>query len=272
VIWAIGISMFLLGLLIRLPFALLFAIGLLIVLGHNSLDFYEATHEGNYPYLYTLIHRQGGIPIAEGHIIQVIYPFLPWTGVMILGYCFGKFYLQDIMNRNKRALLMGAGLVAMFIMLRAINVYGDPLFWSEQKNFTYTILSFLNPQKYPPSLIYLCMTIGPALIVLGTLGEINNKFTRFVSVFGKVPLFYYIIHFYVLHLAAAILFLYRGHAFEEGMAGPPGFPFKFVAIGEGYSLAIVYLVWLVLILALYPLCRWYANYKMRNRSWWVSYL
>lgn len=272
VIWAIGISMFLLGLLIWLPFPLLLGLGLIIVLGHNSLDFYESSHKGNFSFIYTLIHRQGGVPLTEGHVLDIFYPFLPWTGVMILGYCFGKFYLQNVMKRNKRALLLGIALVTLFIVLRAINIYGDPLLWSKQKSVTYTILSFLNTQKYPPSLLYLCMTIGPSLILLGAVEDVNNKFSRFVTVFGKVPLFYYILHFYILHLISTILYLMRGHTFKEGMTGLPGFPFKFVAPGEGYSLLIVYFVWIALILVLYPVCRWYAGYKMRNRNWWLGYL
>jgi hypothetical protein len=161
----------------------------------------------------------------------------------------------------------------LFIGLRWLDVYGDPLHWSPQKSTLYTIFSFINTQKYPPSLLYLCMTIGPSLVLLGLFGQTKNKLSEMISVYGRVPLYYYIIHFYLIHMVSAIFFLLRGHSFEEGMSGSPGSPFRFVAAGEGYDLGIVYLVWICIVIALYPVCRWYASYKFRNnRSWWLSYL
>lgn len=272
VIWTIGISMFILGLVIRLPFSVVLAIGLLIVAGHNLLDYYESSHTGDFPVWYQFLHRQGGFALSDTTTVMIFYPFLPWTGVMILGYCFGRFYLSDILNRHKRSMALGAALVIVFIILRSINLYGNPFPWATQKTSLYTFLSFINAHKYPPSLLFICMTIGPSLILLGLVGETENRLTKAVTVFGRVPLFYYIIHFYVLHLFSAIAYLMRGHTVDEGLKGAAGSPFKFLAPGEGYGLAVVYAVWIVLILLLYPLCKWYAAYKAEKKKWYLSYL
>jgi uncharacterized membrane protein len=272
VIWAIGISMVLLSLIIWLPFRAILAIGLIILATHNLLDYYEAGHQGNYTLWYQLLHKQGIYPLSADHSLFIFYPFLAWTGVMILGYCFGKFYMHDVMNRHKRTMILGVALVIFFICVRLADVYGDPLHWSVQDTSLHTLFSFINTQKYPPSLLYTCMTIGPALILLGALGDATNKFIRFVTVYGRVPLFYYILHFYLLHLISAIMFIARGHTFAEGAKGIEQVPFKFQVPGEGYGLSVVYLVWLCVVLALYPLCRWYSNYKLVHKRWWVSYI
>ena len=269
-IWSIGISMVILSAVIWLPFPLILALGLLIVLGHNSLDFYEATRK-KFSIPYGLLHVQGIHPLGN-KLLLVFYPFLPWTGTMILGYCFGRYYLADIMNRNKRSILLGAGLIIFFVVLRFANIYGDPLGWKTQPSALYTFFSFINTQKYPPSLLYLCVTIGPSLIILGLVGDARNKFADVISVYGRVPLFYYVIHFYLLHLLSAIMYLMNGHSFEEGAKGVDGVPFKFYQPGEGFGLAGVYLVWLIVVTLLYPLCKWFADYKRQQPSWWLSYL
>jgi uncharacterized membrane protein len=271
VIWAIGISMVLLSLVIWLPFRFILALGLIIVLGHNSLDFWEAG-KNNFPVLYNFLHKQGTFSINENTTVFIFYPFLPWAGVMMLGYCFGRYYLADIMNRNKRTIVLGAGLILLFVILRMINIYGDPLHWSVQKSALFTFFSFINTQKYPPSLLYLCITIGPSLLLLGLLGDVNNKLTNALTVYGRVPLFYYVLHFYLIHILSAIAFLSRGHTFAEGLEGVEGFPFRFLIPGEGYSLGFVYLVWLFVVIALYPLCKWFSDYKIRHKKWWLSYL
>jgi uncharacterized membrane protein len=272
VIWAIGISMVILGLLIRLPFAAILAIGVVIVAGHNLLDGYESTQK-SFPVWYSLLHKQTITDLLGNRKLFIFYPFLPWTGVMIMGYCFGKFYISNFASRNRRSIYLGVTLIILFILFRWIDFYGDPLPWSQQKNFLYTLFSFVNTQKYPPSLLYLCMTIGPALVVLGLCGEAKNRFTDIISVYGKVPLFYYILHFFLLHIVCVILFLARGHSFSEGVAGAPGSDFKFVVPGEGYGLGIVYLIWMGVVVFLYPRCKWYSVYKFEDRrKWWLSYL
>lgn len=271
VIWTFGICMVLLSAFIWLPFPVIFALGLLIVIGHNTLDFYEGTRK-NFSIGYSLLHVQGIHPVGN-RLLMIFYPFLPWVGVMMLGYCFGKYYLADVIHRNKRTLLLGLGLLIFFVVLRWTNIYGDPLTWKEQRNGLYTFFSFINTQKYPPSLLYLCVTIGPSLIILGLIGNVKGKFADLITVYGRVPLFYYVIHFYVLHLLSAIMYLMRGHSFYDGAKGVDGVPFKFTQPGEGFGLLGVYLVWLSVVIMLYPLCKWFAEYKRHQHpKWWLSYL
>lgn len=270
-IWAIGISMVILSGLIWLPFPLILTLGLIIVLGHNSLDFYEAGKSRPFPFWYSLLRSPGVFPIGAKNLM-VFYPFLSWTGLMILGYCFGKYYLADVMNRNKRTIVLGAGVLLFFTLLRFTNAYGDPFGWSRQPSLLYTFFSFINVHKYPPSLLYMCATIGVSLIILGLVGNVKNKFADAVTVFGRVPLFYYAIHFYVLHALTMIFSLTRGHSISEGAAGDPNVGLKFIFSNEGVGLGAVYLIWILVVLALYPLCKWYSDYKLNNKKWWLSYL
>ena len=201
-----------------------------------------------------------------------MYPFLPWTGLMILGYCFGKLFSNtEPERRNKLLLWMGIGALLLFVLLRTINVYGDSLPWSTQKTGLQTFFSFMNVQKYPPSLLFMCATIGGALIFLSFVKNTSGRIAKIVIVFGRVPLFYYIVHFYILHIISIILFLARGHSVAEGMNVP--IPFKFIIPGEGYSLWVVYIVWILVVIGLYPLCKWYDSYKTAHKEKkWLSYL
>jgi uncharacterized membrane protein len=272
-IWSIGISMIILGLAIWLPFPIILALGLLIVLGHNSLDFYEARHVPPYGFIYSLLHHQGGFPLWGNHVLFIMYPFLPWAGLMMLGYCFGKLFTSYSGAQRARVLtLLGTGIILFFIALRTINIYGNPEPWTVQKNQLFTFLSFIDTHKYPPSLLYMCMTIGPAILFVAWAGHIKNSFTRFVTVFGRVPFFYYVLHFFLIHIISSLFFLSRGHTVAEGMQGAAkGLP-NFVAPTEGYSLWVVYAVWIFVILSLYPLCKWFSEYKKTHSQWWLSYL
>lgn len=273
VIWAIGISMALLGLVIWLPFKAMLAVGLIIVLGHNTLDFYEAKNPGNFGAFYSLLHRQNFLPIGEGRILGILYPFLPWTGLMIMGYCFGRlFTLYEGAARRNILLKLGAGIVLVFVALRFLNVYGDPSPWATQQTAGLSILSFINTTKYPPSLLFMCMTIGPGILFLAFAEKAKSVFAKVVTVYGKVPFFYYILHFYLIHGVAIIISLLSGHSFAEGSAGAPGIPFKFVFPGEGLSLGGTYLVWIGVVAVLYPACRWFSRYKQTHKQWWLSYL
>lgn len=166
----------------------------------------------------------------------------------------------------------GAGLILLFVLLRALNVYGDPDPWVAHTGLSRTIMSFLDVQKYPPSLLYLCMTIGPALLFLAVAEPLNNGLTRAISVFGRVPFFYYVLHFYMLHLLGMVLFVAQGHALSDPTPDVFGIPFRYLIVGEGYSLTVVYGIWIGLVLALYPLCRWFNAYKQRHTLWWLSYV
>lgn len=273
VIWAIGISMVILGLAIWLPFELIFIIGLLIVLGHNSLDFYERGKDpASFGPAYNLIHRVGFHPLWGKHSLFIFYPFLPWTGLMLLGYCLGKI-LRNANEKYRRKFLIRAGLsvIALFIINRSVNVYGDPFPWTTQKNGLYSFLSFINGNKYPPSLDFMCMTIGPALLLLAWWDAIQNRITAIISVYGRVPFFYFVVHFFILHLFSALTYFMRGHSYAEGMADP-AFT-KFVKQGDGFSLGVVYLIWLAIVLLMYPLCKSYGRYKSNHKEKrWLSYL
>ncbi len=271
-IWSIGISMLLLGFLIRLPFNAILIIGLIIVFGHNLLDFYEAENK-DFGLLYSLVHRPSFYPLGSGHFLQVFYPFLPWTGLMMLGYCFGRLFNSYKANERRKILTwMGLGIIFFFVALRATNLYGDANYWHQQKSMLHTIFSFINTVKYPPSLLFMCMTIGPALLFLAWVGNTRTVFSNIISVYGRVPFLYYILHFYLIHFIAMIFFLIRGHSFAEGWKLNPNLPFKFIIPGEGYSLGIVYIIWLGVIIILYPVCKWFSNYKLKNKKWWLSYL
>jgi uncharacterized membrane protein len=273
-IWSIAISMIVLGIMIWLPFPIILATGLIIVLGHNSLDYYEAGLKGSPGWQYSLLHQPGFYKLWDGHNLLILYPFLPWVGLMLMGYCFGKLFISlEGKDRKKMLIGLGAGLIVFFAILRYFNGYGDPLVWKEQRNSLYTFLSFMNVQKYPPSLLYMCATIGPALLFLAFAGNFKNGLTRFITVYGRVPFFYYILHFFLIHLICMILFLARGHAFSEGIHhNSNGFLPNFIVPGEGYSLLIVYALWLFVVLSLYPLCKWFSNYKLKHKNWWLSYL
>jgi len=272
-IWAIGISMVILGIVIRLPFNLILLTGLLIVFGHNAIDFAEKGRT-DFPVWWQFLHRPGFIPLWEHHALGIFYPFLSWSGLMMLGYCCGKIFTDtEPEKRNKILLWMGIGALLFFIAMRTIAVYGDPLAWNKQKDGLRTFLDFMDVQKYPPSLLFMCATIGPALIFMALVKNVSGRIAKIISVYGRVPFFYYILHFYLLHIIAIIVFLSRGHSFAQGIQGIPNFPFRFVVPGEGFSLGIVYVIWIAVVVALYPLCKWYDNYKTNHKEkWWLSYL
>jgi uncharacterized membrane protein len=272
-IWAIGISMVILGLAIWLPFAAILGFGLLIVLGHNALDFYEAKRQA-FPFWYSLLHKPGIYPISTRHTLMTMYPFLSWSGLMLLGYCFGKLFTSYEGVQRKRILTaLGIGVILFFIAMRAANSYGNPGQWSVQINALYTALSFIDTNKYPPSLLYICMTIGPAILFLAWIGNVTNRLSRMITVYGRVPFFYYILHFYLIHFISAVLSFTRGHSVAEGIhEGSGQFLPNFIYPSEGYSLLFVYGMWLVIVLALYPLCKWFSDYKKNHTQWWLSYL
>jgi uncharacterized membrane protein len=255
-----------------LPFEIILAVGSLIVLGHNTLDFYEKDQTTPFSVTYDLLHRQGSHPLWGKHQLLILYPFLPWTGLMMLGYCLGKVLRNNDAAWRKRSLIIaGMSAIVLLIILRFINVYGDPAPWSPQPNGFYTFLSFINSSKYPPSLFFMCMTIGPALLLMAWWDEIQNGFTKIVSVYGRVPFFYFLTHLFVIHLFSAVTYFIRGHSFSEGV-NPTAF-IKFIQPGEGVQLRYVYLVWLAIVIALYPLCKWYDGYKTNHKEKkWLSYL
>jgi len=271
VIWTIGISMVLLSVFIYLPRKLLFLIGLLIVLGHNTLDGFNEIDNTWPGAVWSILHVRHFFHLGGNHSIFVLYPMLPWFGLMILGYFFGGLYAKDFdAGRRKKILLqLGTVLILLFIVLRSVNIYGDAHHWQQQSTSLYTVLSFVDTTKYPPSLLYLLMTIGPAMIFLAYAENSRGKLANAITIYGRVPLFYYIVHFYLLHIIAWVLFFATGHSASELDFAHRfgGFPTTF-----GFHLWQVYIIWAFVVLALYLPCRWYNNYKSSHKQWWLSYI
>jgi len=275
VIWAIGVSMIIFGLLIFLPRNAIFILGFIIVFGHNILD-YKSVNEGlkgsdlsNVLYFSNF----SALTFDKTHFAIIVYAFVPWLGVMLLGYCFGKLYDNgvDALWRKKMLVRLGLGITLLFVILRFINKYGDPVPWSQQdRGSVFTFLSFLNLNKYPPSLLFLCMTVGPGILLLAFLENVHNWFTRIMNVYGRVPMFYYILHFYIIHILIVIVFFVEGHPSSEMWA--PDMLFYFRPPSLGFPLPGVYLIWLFVVIVLYPLCKKYDRYKSTHRNWWLSYL
>jgi len=276
VIWAIGGSMILLGLLIGLgaPIAVIGLIGAVIFLGHNIFDGVPAgkiDHSAAWQLLVSGNGWSGEIHLDKTHIINVPYPLLPWTGVMLLGYAFGNIYKASFgaARRKKVLLYTGLGALAFFFIFRAFNIYGDPAPWSHQKTFALSVISFFNVTKYPCSLLYLCMTLGVALVILSLTENMNNRMSSILSVYGSVPFFYYVCHWYLIQCITIIIFFAMGYSTRQIVT--PGSAFLFAPPDFGISLAGVYLVWLTVILALYRPCKWFSRYKKTHRHWWLSY-
>ena len=277
VIWAIGISMVLLGFIIHLPAKIILALGLLIFFGHNLLDIPEAAADFKAGFWWDILHHAmwADYAITPNHHVIIIYPFVAWTGVMMLGYCAGVFFTPkfSVAQRQKILTQLGIALILLFVTLRVINIYGDPIAWTIQKNNLYTFLSFMKVNKYPPSLLYLCITIGPALLLLAFIENIKNKFTQVMIVFGRTAFFYYIIHFYLLHILLGVVYYIQGNTTAQAIASMKNLPFLFCIPGKGFGLTGVYVVWAIAIFALYPLCKWYDKYKTNHKEkWWLSYL
>ncbi len=266
VIWALGACMVVLAGLIWLPFKAIVAIGLLLVCGHNALDSVHVAGNNISAIAWKLLHDPGMGKIGTVKFF-VMYPILSWIGVMALGYCLGKLYTTDVdaAKRKKILTLLGLSAITIFIVLRLSNIYGDAAHWSSQKNTAFTILSFFNTTKYPPSLLYLTMTLGPALLFLAFSEHISNRFTNIIKVFGRVPMFYYICHLYLIHLGSfAMMYLQGFKPADLKQQLPPGY---------GLNLGMTYAVWLAVIIILYPLCKWYDKYKSSHKeNKWLSYL
>jgi uncharacterized membrane protein len=271
VIWVLGFSMIALAGLSFLGAGPLAVIGFLIVAGHNMLDAWIPADFGDAGNLWILLHEGGRIVIFDKVVWVVSYPLLPWIGVMALGYSFGTTLNLGIEKRQALYMRAGLAMVVSFIFLRALNLYCDPVPWSVQPELSFTLLSFLNTEKYPPSLLFLLMTLGPALCLLSLFERsflktfMTGGLRRMLLVFGRVPLFFYLLHLVLLRFTAIpVSFALYG---EEAAKLPPG-PAGSAMLGMGAT----YLAWLAAILLLYPACRWFAEVKQRRRDWWLSYL
>jgi uncharacterized membrane protein len=268
VLWALGWAMIVLSVLIYLPAFIVTAFGAIVIVSHNLFDSVSWSNP-----LWTILHAPNFILNTPQHVIFVAYPLIPWIGVTAVGYGLGQIYKWPSEKRSGFLLRLGISSIAAFVVLRFVNRYGDPSRWSEQKSSAFTVLSFLNTTKYPPSLLFLLMTLGPAMLLLWAL---NNKISQFLQpalAFGKVPMFYYVLHLPLIHILAVIVcyaryghvhWMFESPTLEQFPVTPPP--------GWGFGLPIVYLVWIGVVLALYPLCYWFAALKRRRSDPWLSYL
>ena len=256
VIWALGWSMIALAGLIYFPRPIMAAFAIILIVGHNLLDGIRPEYFGSMGWLWTVLHVPGTIEYLPGHFLFALYPLIPWVGVMAAGYCVGPLFLQVSEARRRTLVLIGMVSTLLFLLLRITNLYGDPEPWSLQKNGLMTVFSILNCDKYPPSLLYLLMTLGLMFFGLA-LFEIKKmqRFGLFLINFGKAPLLFYVSHILIIHGVAYIITIYRGLSIDWLVSGSAKNPFPKIPAPEyGFDLATVYFIWLVLLLVLYPLC------------------
>ncbi|WP_400765621.1 DUF1624 domain-containing protein [Methylosinus sporium] len=263
-LWAIGCGMIALSVLIHLPTRAVLAIGAAILLSHNLFDGVRAAQLGGFAPLWNVLHEKGPLPF--GLRGQVYYPVLPWIGVIALGYGLAPVFLWPPERRARALVALGLGFLASFAVLRATGVYGDARLWRSFPDGARTALSFLDITKYPPSLHYALATLGVGLLLLPALERAGGAFGRVLATFGRVPLFAYVLHLYAILAAALLVAIAKGvdiKGLESG--GPP--PENY-----GLGLAGAYVMWALIMAAIYPACAWFARVKRRRRDWWLSYL
>lgn len=266
VIWVIGASMILLSLLIYLPKIILLITGLAVVFLHNSFDLYNSDSV-----LWTILHQPREFIAFGDRRVVALYSLLPWLGLMISGYFLGYVYDRNFDKRKRKILLLslGSACIILFLILRAGNIYGDANQWREQNNFMFSLMSFVNTTKYPPSLLYMLMTIGPCMILLALTDSISNSFSRIITVYGRVPFFYYILHLFLIHGSIWLFYILGGNSAER----LDFFSRNFNTPSDlSYGIGIVYVVWIAIVALLYFPCKWFNDYKDTHKSWWLSYV
>jgi uncharacterized membrane protein len=240
-----------------------------VIVGHNTLDNFAI--DGSI--FWSILHQFNFFMLSDDRALFVGYPIIPWAAVMSLGYCFGSLYDPAFAGkRQKLFTTIGLVTIAAFVIVRFVNQYGNFDPWESQDTILKTAYSFLNPSKYPPSLTYVLMTLGPAILFLGNAEKLSGKLVDFFKVFGKVPFFYYILHLYIIHIGAFLLAELTGFGWRKMII------FGWVTEtpelkGYGVDLWVVYIIWIGIILLLYPLCRWFSAYKLKHKEKrWLSYL
>lgn len=259
VIFVIGASMVALSALIWLPRWVIASLALLMIAGHNLLDNVRAEDLGEASGAWHVLHEPGLVPLGDSVTLYILYPLVPWIGVMASGYLLGPVIQLEQGKRQRILLAVGAAITVGFLVLRVTNVYGDPTPWTPQDTSLSTILSFFNCEKYPPSLLYLMMTLGTALILLALFEHVRGALASFLATFGRVPFFYYVVHIYLIHALAVV----TAFTITGALATTPEINF---------SLTGVYIVWLMVVVLLYPICRWFSKLKEKNSGWWWTCL
>lgn len=274
VFWMLGLCMVVLAALVHLPPRILVPLSLVVIAGHNLFDLLTPGRFGRFAPLWDILHQQAAFPF-HGALVVVAYPLVPWVAVMATGFCFGHVLQWDPERRRSFMVRLGLGLTVLFVVLRASNYYGDTAKWSHQPTLLFTALSFLNTSKYPPSLLFLLMTLGPALLVLASWNGRDFSPRHPLLVFGRVPFFFFLFHLALAHGFAVLLPAFR-YGFHSFLLLPPpslGGPRDAFPPDYGFSLPVVYLTWFAVVAVSYPICLWYANVKDRRRDlWWLAYL
>ena len=262
VIWALGLSMILLAVLIFIPTRILAVLSVLVIAGHNLLDGVKPEMLGGLAPLWVVLHTPGLLSPK----FFVGYPLIPWFAVMSLGYALGEVFRWEPAARKQFLIRAGIATSIAFIVLRFLNVYGNPFPWSTQRSAAMTLASFLNTNKYPPSLLYLLMTLGPAMIALAVFENARGKLVDMITVYGKVPFFYYVTHIFVIHVISAALAQSQGGQWQFLSLDTGSFPKWY-----GVSLPWVYVLWATVVVLLYFPCKWFAGLRARRSDWWLSY-
>ncbi len=276
IISTIGICMIILSGLIYFPIKTIFIIGLSMVVGHNLLDGISFRGGSLADVIWSFLHVQKSFDLGDGYTFTFLYPIIPWVGVMALGYCFGIFYQPDYTSKKRKEVFLQLGILCLFIFvtLRASNVYGDPVPWSKQNEIDSTLMSFFNLQKYPPSMLYLSVTLGISLLLLSAMEQKNLSRWKPVTLAGNVALFYYVAHIFLIHLLAVFAAVLTGYPWESMIfTGAPAKGNPLLNGSYGFNLWGVYIVWIIVVILLYPLCVYWNSFKIRNKKkWWVSYV
>ena len=271
VIAAIGLSFVVLGLLLKLRSRIIGLIGFIIVLTHNLVPLIPFGEGSVVKLVLSPLFGPNVFQISPQVTLVIAYPVVPWLGIMLLGFGCGSLFLIPAVKRNRLFLWIGFSCLLLFTGLRLGNLYGDPLPWAPQKNAVYTFLSFINVTKYPPSFLYDLVMLGIMFLLLGVAENFKNSFSRIISLYGKVPLFYYLLHWYVLHGIMLVMVFVQGFSWTDLVFG--AFQFGRPQVGSGVGLAGVYLIWFLVVVALYPLCKWFAHYKAAHaQKEWLRFL
>jgi len=276
ILWTLGLSMIVLAGLVYLPTAAVGALGAITIVGHHLLERWTfelgvlATDPSEFTIaqkVWAVLHVPTRFPWLGDHVFGVVYPLIPWVGVVALGFGLGPLFLLGPERRRRMLLWLGLGSCAAFLILRATNLYGDPYPWTVQEDMVFTLFSFGNVEKYPVSLSFLLMTLGPIFLLLAWFDRAEGPVARFLAVFGSVPLFFYVVHLALINATAGLYFWLRWGQPRWGAMMYAAYPLGYV-----YNLPVVYAVAVGVVLVMYPLCRWFARVKKTHDAWWLSYL
>ncbi|GAB3704779.1 DUF1624 domain-containing protein [Spirosoma flavus] len=269
VIAAIGIGFLILSTLLKLPPRTVGLVGLMIVVLHALAGLIPAPQNVLLKALMALFSPTA-FPYAGSKLFLIAYPPVPWLGIMLIGYGAGYFFESTENGQQRIFLKIGVLSLGFFVALRVMNLYGDPVPWSSQKNLLYTFLSFINVTKYPPSLQFCLLFLGIMFLILSRLQSLKSGLTDWVSVYGKTPLFYFLVHWYLIHPLVFVMVFLQGFKSSDLVFGSN---FGRPKTGSGVELWVIYLIWALIVLAMHPLCRWYGSYKKRHKEQtWLRYI